>query len=236
MGISGAWPACEVSKVKKAKPERSGYRHPITHFTDALVPIYNRLFEAHARRRHEVFRGHVLELLVPRPGERLLDIGCGTGIMALRIAAEHPRCTVCGIDLSPRMIARARREAEDSSPVVQFDIGSITDLPYSDGSFDVAITNIMFHHLDLAEKQRAVAEIARVLKLGGRYVSAEFGPRARNVLERHMAKGEYTLYPSHLRAAGLTITHEDLGVFALWQKIVYRVAVKQPDPVSGGPA
>jgi hypothetical protein len=50
--------------------------------------------------------------------------------------------------------------------------------------------------------------------LAGRYVSAEFGLRANNALRRHLAKGEYTLYPSHLTEAGLVITHEELGVFA----------------------
>ena len=95
-------------------------------------------------------------------------------------------------------------------------------------AFDVVLTNIMFHHLDLAEKRLAVAEIARVLKAGGRYVSAEFGPRARNPLERRLAKGEYTLYPSHLAEAGLTVRHEELSPFVWGLQVTYRVAVK-PD-------
>jgi ubiquinone/menaquinone biosynthesis C-methylase UbiE len=152
---------------------------------------------------------------------------------------------VHGIDLSPKMIAVARRDAEAQGLTVDFRVGSITDLPYPDDSFDVVITNIMYHHLDLAEKRQAVAEIARVLcspelartehsrrgegRPGGRYVSAEFGPRASNALQRHLAKGEYTLYPSHLAEAGLTIAHEELGVLALRKQVVYRVAVKQAD-------
>jgi ubiquinone/menaquinone biosynthesis C-methylase UbiE len=203
------------------------YRHRFTHFTDALIPVYNRLFEVLAGRRHEAFRRHVLELADLEGSECLLDAGCGTGMMALRIAARHPDCTVHGIDISPKMIAVARRDAETQGLAVDFRAGSITALPYADASFDVALTNIMYHHLDLAEKRRAVAEIARVLRPGGRYVSSEFGPRARNALQRHLAKGEYTLYPSHLTEAGLTITHEELGVFALRKKVFYRVAVKQ---------
>lgn len=85
----------------------------------------------------------------------------------------------------------------------------------------------MFHHLDLAEKRQAVAEIARVLKAGGRYVSAEFGPRACNPLRRRLAKGEYTLYPSHLVESGLTIQHEELSSFVWGLKVYYRVAVKR---------
>jgi len=217
------------------KPKQSLYRHRFTHFTDALIPIYNQLFAVLAGRRHEAFREHVLELAALEGDECLLDAGCGTGMMALRIAARYPGCTVHGIDLSPKMIAVARRDAEKQGLAVDFRVGSITDLPYHDASFEVVITNIMYHHLDLAEKRQAVAEIARVLrgpepvegKPGGRYVSAEFGPRANNALRRHLAKGEYTLYPSHLTEAGLAITHEELGVFAWGKKVFYRVAVKQ---------
>ncbi len=210
------------------------YRHRFTHFTNALIPIYNRLFEVLAGREHEVFRRHMLELAALEGGECLLDAGCGTGMMALRIAARCPGCTVHGIDISPKMIAVARRDAERQGLAVDFRVGSITDLPYPGDSFDVVITNIMYHHLDLAEKRQAVAEIARVLrgpepvegKPGGRYVSAEFGPRARNALQRHLAKGEYTLYPSHLTEAGFAITHDELGTFAWGKKVFYRVAVK----------
>ena len=221
------------------QPEQPLYRHRFTRFTDALIPIYNRLFEVLAGRRHEAFREHVLELAALEGGECLLDAGCGTGMMALRIAARYPGCTVHGIDISPRMIAVARRDAEMQGLAVDFGVGSITDLPYSGASFDVVITNVMYHHLDLAEKRQAVAEIARVLRGpepvagrdGGRYVLAEFGPRARNALQRHLAKGEYTLYPSHLTEAGLAVTHDELGAFAWGKKVFYRVAVKQADPM-----
>jgi ubiquinone/menaquinone biosynthesis C-methylase UbiE len=213
------------------KSEQPLYRHRFTHFTDALIPVYNWGFRVLGGRKHKVFRQHVLELVALERGEWLLDAGCGTGMMALRIAAQHPNCAVYGIDLSPKMIAVARRDAEKQGLAVDFRLGSITDLPYPDASFDVVTTNIMYHHLDLAEKRQAVSEVARILKPGGRYVSAEFGPRARNALQRRLAKGEYTLYPSHLAEAGLAITHEELGVFAWGKKVFYRVAVKQAGPM-----
>jgi ubiquinone/menaquinone biosynthesis C-methylase UbiE len=213
------------------KPKQPLYRHRFTYFTDTLSPIYNRLFTVLAGRRHEAFREQVLELATLRGDERVLDAGCGTGMMALRIAVRHPSCAIYGIDISPKMVAAARRAAEKQGLAVDLCVGSITSLPYPASSFDVVITNIMYHHLDLAEKQQAVAEIARVLKPGGRYVSAEFGPRADNALRRHLAKGEYTLYPSHLTETGLVVTHEELGMFAWGKKVFYRVAAKQADPV-----
>jgi ubiquinone/menaquinone biosynthesis C-methylase UbiE len=202
------------------------YRHRFTDFTDALIPVYNRLFRILGGREQEAFRERVLELAAPKNGEHLLDAGCGTGLTALRIAARHPGCAVHGIDISPTMIAAAQRDAQKQGLAVDFRVGSITALPYPDAAIDAVITNIMFHHLDLEEKRRAVFKVARVLKPGRRYVSAEFGPRAKNALQRHLAKGEYTLYPSHLTEAGLVVLHDELGAFAWGKKVWYRVAVK----------
>ena len=203
------------------------YRHRFTDLTDALIPMYNWGFRVLGGRGHEAFRQRIVDLAGLSGDEHLLDAGCGTGLMALRIAAQHPGCTVQGIDLSPKMIAVARQDAEEQGLAVDFRVGSIVEMPYPDGAFDMVLTNIMYHHLDLAEKQQSVVEIARVLKPGGRYVSAEFGPRAKTALQRRLAKGEYTLYPSHLTGAGFAIAHEEMGVMAWRRKVVHRVAVKQ---------
>ncbi|MBN2394811.1 MAG: class I SAM-dependent methyltransferase [Anaerolineae bacterium] len=202
------------------------YRHRFTDFTDALIPVYNWGFRVLGGRSHEAFRQHIVELAALAGDEHVLDAGCGTGLMALRIAAHHPGCAVHGIDISQKMIAVARRSAAAQGATIGFRVGSITALPYPEEAFDMALTSIMYHHLDLAEKWQSVTEIARVLKPGGRYVSAEFGPRATNALQRRLAKGEYTLCPCHLTEAGLTVTHEEVGVLALWKKVVFRVAVK----------
>jgi ubiquinone/menaquinone biosynthesis C-methylase UbiE len=205
---------------------RSLYRHRFTDLTDALIPIYNWGFSVLGGRKHDAFRLRVIELAELRGDEDILDAGCGTGLTTLRIAQQYPECRVYGIDLSPKMIKAARNDAAKRGLDVDLCVGSITELPYPDGSFDVVLTNIMFHHLDLAEKRQAVAEIVRVLRPGGRYVSAEFGPRVRNPVERRLAKGEYTLYPSHLTEAGLTLPHEELSSFAWGLQVYYRVAVK----------
>ncbi len=222
--------------------KRNKYRHRFTDFTDALVSpynlgfsIYNWGFNVLGGRKHEAFRQHVIELAKLQGDERVLDAGCGTGLTTLRVAVQYPACCVHGIDLSPKMIEAAQKDAAERGLAVDLRVGSLTELPYPDSSFDVVITNIMFHHLNLAEKRQAVTEIARVLrspepaegKPGGRYVSAEFGPRARNLLARRMAKGNYTLYSSHLNEAGFTTCHEELQPFVWGLQVYYRVAVKQ---------
>lgn len=212
---------------------RSSYRHRFTDLTDALISpynlgfcLYNWGFTMLGGRRHDAFRQRIIELAELRGDEDVLDAGCGTGLTMLRIAEQRRGCKVHGIDLSSKMIEVARNDAEERGLNVDLRVGSITDLPYPDAAFDVVLTNIMFHHLDMAEKRDAVAEIARVLKTGGRYVSAEFGPRARNGVERRLSKGEYTLYPSHLAEAGLTVQHEELNPFVWGLQVYYRVAVK----------
>jgi ubiquinone/menaquinone biosynthesis C-methylase UbiE len=211
------------------------YRHRFTDLTDWLVSpyslgfcLYNWGFNVLGGRKHEAFRQRIVELAQLRCDENVLDAGCGTGLTTLRIAEQHPGCKVYGVDLSPKMIEVAHNDAAKRGLDVNLRIGSITDLPYPDAAFEVVLTNIMFHHLDLAEKRQAVAEIARVLCPAGRYVSAEFGPRARNPLERRLTKGDYALYPSHLVEAELTIRHEELSPFVWGLKVYYRVAVK-PD-------
>lgn len=190
--------------------------------------MYNWGFSVPGGRKHDAFRLRVIELAELRGDEDILDAGCGTGLTTLRITQQFPGCQVYGIDLSPKMIEAARNDAAQRGLDVDLRVSSITELPYPDGSFDVVLTNIMFHHLDLAEKRQAVAEIVRVLRPGGRYVSAEFGPRVSNPLERRLAKGEYTLYPSHLAEAALTLCREELGSFVWGLQVYYRVAVK-PD-------
>jgi ubiquinone/menaquinone biosynthesis C-methylase UbiE len=220
-------------KSKMSPSTHSQYRHRFTALTDLLVSPYNLGFCVYdwgfnvlGGRKHVAFRQHVIELAELSGAEVILDAGCGTGLTTLRIADQYRECRVYGIDLSVKMVEVARNEAAGRDLDVDLRTGSITNLPYPDAAFDVALTNIMFHHLDLVEKRRAVAEITRVLRPGGRYVSAEFGPRARNAVERHLAKGEYTLYPSHLTEAGLRIRHEELRPFVWGLQVIYRVAVK----------
>lgn len=205
---------------------QSQSRHRSRDVTDALIPIYNWGFRVLGGRHHDAFRQHIIELAQIGCGEEILDVGCGTGLTTVRIAEQCPECRISGIDLSPKMIEAARKDAAERDFDLDLRVGSITKLPYPEESFDVVLTNIMFHHLDLSEKRQAVAEIARVLKTGGRYVSGEFGPSARNRVQRHLAQGEYTLYPEHLAEAGLTLRHEELRPFAWGLQVYHRVAVK----------
>jgi SAM-dependent methyltransferase len=102
--------------------------------------------------------------LEPRPGERWLDVGTGTGAVALR--AARAGADVIGLDLAPGMIENARRRAAEEGLDTRFDVGDAEALPYEDASFDVVSSAV---GVFLTPDHRASArELARVCRPGGR--------------------------------------------------------------------
>ena len=129
-----------------------------------------------------VFRGKVRELRQKtvnlaqlQPGEQVLDVGCGTGTLAIKVARRVGRVGhVAGIDPGAQQIAYARAQAARHNISIDFQIGVIEQLPFPDQTFDVVFSTLMMHHLPAPLKRQGLAEIARVLKPGGRLVIADF--------------------------------------------------------------
>lgn len=129
-----------------------------------------RLMNAREGRSHT---GALLRQARLRPGERALDLGCGTGSLVIEasgMVGEQGR--VVGIDASEQMLARARRKR--AGPQVQFLQGTVEALPFEDGSFDVVFSTLMLHHLPRPAREACVREARRVLWPGGRLIACDF--------------------------------------------------------------
>lgn len=136
--------------------------------------LYDLLMKLITFGREAAFRDAILDNARVTAGDRVLDVGCGTGTLA--IAARRrvgPNADVRGIDPSEEMIARAKAKALREGLAVTFEVASAQKLPFDDASFDVVLSSLMLHHLpDLARKD-AVHEMRRVLKPNGRLLVVE---------------------------------------------------------------
>ena len=109
-----------------------------------------------------------------KPGDSVLDVGCGTGEVTLLAKTRAKDGKVYGIDPVPEMIAVARNKAARKGLEIDFRVGVIESLPFTDASIDVVTSSLMMHHLPDDLKVRGLAEIYRVLRPGGHLLIADF--------------------------------------------------------------
>jgi ubiquinone/menaquinone biosynthesis C-methylase UbiE len=127
------------------------------------------------RGKFRELRQRTANLARLQPGDAVLDVGCGTGTLAMEVARRVGRAgRVAGIDPGTQQIARARAKAARRHVPIEFQIGVIEQLPFPDSTFDVVFSTLMMHHVPAPLKRQGLAEIARVLKPGGRLVIADF--------------------------------------------------------------
>lgn len=139
----------------------------------ALTPLYDLVVRLGTPER--AFRGALVEQAGILPGHRVLDVGCGTGTLAVAIMAAHPAAEVLGIDLDAWVLDRGREKARRAGVEVRFERASAMALPYPDGSFDRVVSSMMLHHLAREEKRMALTEALRVLAPGGELHVADWG-------------------------------------------------------------
>lgn len=165
--------------------------------------------------RERSFRDRILRFAELVPGQSVLDVGCGTGSLA--IAAKRqvgPKGAVCGVDASPEMLARARAKSRKAGLEIDFRQAPAQALPFPDAQFDVVLNTLMLHHLPRASREQCVAEMKRVLRPGGRLVIVEFASpagRHRFSIHRHGGLGSEAI-AGMLGESGLTVMESgDLG-------------------------
>jgi ubiquinone/menaquinone biosynthesis C-methylase UbiE len=127
---------------------------------DTLVA--NRALFLHA---YILEHGKLVDVLSEKKERRLLDVGCGGGQSAIRLKALYTHLSLVGMDLSPYLIARARKRARQKGVAVQFDVADAQSLPYPDASFDIVYSFGSAKHWP--DPLKGFGECWRVLKPGG---------------------------------------------------------------------
>jgi ubiquinone/menaquinone biosynthesis C-methylase UbiE len=116
----------------------------------------------------------IISLLDIKPGNKVLDLGCGTGVLTReigdRLDARRGGVAI-GIDAAGKMVAAARKKR--GSDICRFEVAAAEALPYEDRSFDAVVSSLFFHHLPMDLKEKSLSEAWRVLKPGGRIVVAD---------------------------------------------------------------
>jgi len=108
-------------------------------------------------------------------GMRALDLGCGPGALSLMLAERAaPGASITGLDLSEDQVAYARGQADGHACTLEFRTGSMDELPYPDGHFDLVMTSMALHETPPPVRRAAIAEAARVLRPGGRFLLVDW--------------------------------------------------------------
>lgn len=135
------------------------------------------------------------ECAAVKPTDSVLDVACGPGIISCFFAKRVHHVT--GLDFVPAMLERARRYQDEQQVAnVTWQLGSSTDLPFTEGAFDCAVTRFSFHHF--LDPQTAIKEMERVVKPGGTVVVCDVAPHPE--VQERFNHWEILRDPSHVRA------------------------------------
>jgi len=159
-------------------------KHEGGYLSALRFPALTRVYDPVIRltTREERFKAMLIDQAAVERDHRVLDLGCGTGTLALLVKASEPGAEVAGLDADPEMLAQAGAKAERAGVDLELTEGFSTELPFEDASFDRVLSTLFFHHLDPEPKRRTAREIARVLRPGGELHVADWGAPADPVM------------------------------------------------------
>lgn len=163
-------------------PDRNSFtpalgRHQLTSDYDRTIRMWTR----EAR-----WRSALVDLIALQPNERLLDVGCGTGTLAIMLKQRTPNATITGLDPDPAILKIALDKAAAANAEIKWVEGFSRDAAQAAGStrFDVVSSSLMFHQVPMTEKKAALEAMRLVLKSGGRLCIADYSKQRSWLMRR----------------------------------------------------
>jgi ubiquinone/menaquinone biosynthesis C-methylase UbiE len=183
------------AKARQTVPMAHASAHAHHHSRDRLIR-WPRVYDfgtGMLGRRGKRLLATLADDLQLQPGDRVLDVGCGPGRLAIVFAERvAPTGSVDGIDAAVEMINRASSRARRRGVPATFQVARAQDLPFADATFDAVACTLALHHVAEDQQHTAVEEMYRVLKPNGRLLIAEF----------HKGRGRRHVGPRWLRHSG----------------------------------
>lgn len=153
-----------MSELKLSVEDRK-----INHPMEQMVSTYDAYMRKMTFGREPVLRQKTVELALVKPGDSVLEIGCGTGSLTLAAKRQAgPSGKVVGIDVIPSMVEYSQRKAAQANMDITFQLGTINDLPFQDNSFNAVMCSFMIFHMSEETRKKGINEIHRVLMPHGR--------------------------------------------------------------------
>ena len=140
---------------------------------DFLTPLYDRVNNLLGYGK--AFKRMALELSEITDGDKVLDVGCGSGTLLIEAKTMYPNADLVGIDPDKKILKLAERKLEQAGVKARLVQGFAQELPFPSESFDLVISTLVFHHLPAQVKRQATREIYRVIKEKGRFLLADLG-------------------------------------------------------------
>ena len=139
--------------------------HGLTGFYDHLIARF---------LDEQAWKSRLVAAIAVRAGDLVVDVGSGTGTLAILLAQACTEATVIGIDPDPVQIRRATAKARSVGLSIRFEQAIAESLPLGDDQASVVVSSLMLHHLQRSTKRAALAEAHRILRIGGRLVIADW--------------------------------------------------------------